>query len=241
MLLSDADGLASKYGLQQIRIHEEGDSNSQALVHISRRRLQIFRNSYSKFRSRIKDRQKDTSIITKTRWAITGADGFRMLLSDLDGFIEDLYKLVPITLAAQAEMIEEDEAAMPEDLDQVKLVEEAFVLDESNRLRLRSTQPNERRAIEMSRSANLQLASSTDTRQDAQLEDVASVGSGNTTWITALSNRASSIETRSLALRDGTRNSVVSSHAARSSLDSSNTTRHSVLLSTVESVPRLEF
>jgi len=128
MLLTDADGLQTKYGLKQVTIVGEESSNT-IMVSVSQQRLQTFKGSYGRFLSKIKDRQKQTPTTKKTQWAIYGGNDFRALLQDLDDMIEDLYKLIPITPAFQRLMIKEDVATLPEDLASLKLLEEACAAD----------------------------------------------------------------------------------------------------------------
>jgi hypothetical protein len=128
ILLTDADGLQAKYGLKQVTTVGEESSNT-IMVSVSQQRLQTFKGSYSRFVSKIKDRQKQTPTTKKTQWAIYGGNDFRALLQNLDDMIEDLYKLIPITPAFQRLMIKEDIATLPEDLASLKLLEEACAAD----------------------------------------------------------------------------------------------------------------
>ena len=130
MLLTDTEGFKSKYGLQETP--EEGiltqDTSTDALI--SGRRRDLFRVSYDKFQARIRKKQKGSSLIAKTQWAITGRNDFQNLVSDLDGMIEDLYKLVPVQPAFRRMMVHEDITTLPEDLATLKLVDEACAVED---------------------------------------------------------------------------------------------------------------
>lgn len=129
-MLGDADSLRSRYGLQELHF-ENGELLPMSQSNISEQRLQNFKSSYSRFMSKIKNRQKHTTLIKKAQWAIGGGDGFRTLLQDLDGMIEDLYRLVPINSAFQRLMIEKDISGLPDNLMALRLTEEACCADES--------------------------------------------------------------------------------------------------------------
>ena len=129
MLLTDTESFKYKYGLQEMMEHELHDWKPVAGVIVSGHRRNLFRNSYARFQGQMKKHQKEKSLITKTKWAIVGRNEFRSLISDLDGMIEDLYKLIPVQPAFRGLMVKEDIGTLPEDLAALKLVQEACAAD----------------------------------------------------------------------------------------------------------------
>ena len=131
MLLTDTENLRSKYGLEEVAAVEEPHTYTPAIAIVSCRRRDLFKASYSRFQARIRRQQKDSSLNIKTQWAIKGRKEFENLISDLEGLIEDLYKLVPVTPDFKRLMVKEDIGTLPEDLAALKLVQEACSIDAS--------------------------------------------------------------------------------------------------------------
>ena len=124
LLLNDGESLQSRYGMKRSeevkKVVTTGVANA-----VSNTRFRRFPNSYEHFLSRIQGRQRKVSFTLKVKWAICDQDKFRLLISDLDGLIEDLYRLVPVSTTFSRLMIKEDIEALPEQLAILKLVEEA--------------------------------------------------------------------------------------------------------------------
>lgn len=129
MLLTDTESFRSKYGLQEVPDDQAAGNvaNSDALI--SGRRRDLFKASYTKFLAQVQKEPKETSLVRKTQWAIVGRNEFYALVSDLDGMIEDLYKLIPVQSAFRRLMVKEDIDTLPEDLATLKLVQEACSAD----------------------------------------------------------------------------------------------------------------
>jgi hypothetical protein len=133
MLLTDTEDFKSKYGLQEIadeeRLKKGASTAATTGAVISGRRRDLFKASYARFQARIRKGQKETSLVRKTQWAIVGRDEFQSLVADLDGMIEDLYKLIPVQPAFRKLMVKEDIDTLPEDLATLNLVQEACAVD----------------------------------------------------------------------------------------------------------------
>lgn len=131
MLLIDADLLQDKYGLQKVKgassiendLHAETDASTMVLESsFGRAGLNTLKDFHARFRLNIKNRQRSTSFIRKTQSAIVDARDFRRLRQDLDDLIEDLYKLVSVTLEEQSELFKKDASASPEDFEHRELL-----------------------------------------------------------------------------------------------------------------------
>ena len=131
LLLTDTEKLRFKYGLDQNDGKAVGVKEGTSAVTVSQRRVSTFRTSYARFLRRIKEKQNATPLARKAQWAICGADEFRSLITDLDGLIEDLHKLVPVSRRFRSLMVKEDIEALPDDLTTLKLLEEACVIDQA--------------------------------------------------------------------------------------------------------------
>jgi hypothetical protein len=212
MLLNDADNLRSKYGLKQVpaEIEDEADSTMLFGTSFSHRRLQAFKGSYIRFQASIKARQNSTSLLRKTQWAISSRGDFRQLLQDLDDLIEDLYKLVPVSLAEQARLIEEDAATLPDDINHLRLVEEALneeevsqrVHDNLGRASLQqdSEVPSSLIRVQGQPSPASFLETAMSPAAIASSSAFASIASSTATWMTAVSHHASLLDAQSTAI-----------------------------------------
>ena len=136
----------------------------------------------------------------KTQWAIVGSSEFRMLLRDLDDLIEDLYKLVPVSLAEQMQLIQEDAAALPKDPEQLRLFQEALAENEesSDGSSLSDDPEPTTNTIGTAPPASSPLSNMKSFREPISAR-FASVASSKASWITALSYQASLIEETSRA------------------------------------------
>lgn len=146
----------------------------------------------------------------KTQWAISDRGEFRQLLQDLGVLIDDLYKLVPVSLVEQARLIEEDASTMPNDIEHLRLIEEARealaedqaaedledLFEVSNSIHV----PEEVHLTSFDAGTAPPSASFMDAALSrpavVQSPAFASVASSNASWATALSHRASMIEAR---------------------------------------------
>jgi hypothetical protein len=130
-LLTDADKLNEKYGLRPfVSEHElELAAVGEGAALLSRNRLKRFARAYERLRCLYGGGSRRPSVVVKAKWAVQGADRFRLLLSDLDRLIEDLYTLVPITPTFHRLMVKEDIDSLPEDMQALRLVEEACAGD----------------------------------------------------------------------------------------------------------------
>ena len=80
-------------------------------------------------KTRMRDRQKQSSFVKMSQRAISDSKDFRLLLQDPDDLIEDLYKIIPITPAFQRLMAEKDAVSLSEDLASPNMLEEACAAD----------------------------------------------------------------------------------------------------------------
>jgi hypothetical protein len=213
MILTDTEELQEKYGLRRVQAQVEDQYESFSLLgtSLSRQRLRDFKSSYNRFRTSIRDRQKNTSMMRKTQWAIFDRGEFRQLLQDLGVLIDDLYKLVPMSLIEQARLIEEDASTLPNDIEHIRLIEEARealaedqaaedpedLFEVSNSTHV----PEEAHLNPLEARTAPPSASFMDAARSrpavVQSPAFASVASSNASWATALSHRASMIEARS--------------------------------------------
>ena len=129
MLLTDTEKFQAKYWIQEDAHSGLLGDNTSFCATISRPRRDLFKASYDQFLARTLKIQRGTSLNRKTMWAIIGREDFERLISDLDGMIEDLYKLIPVQPAFRKLMVKEDIDNLPEDLTALRLVQEACAID----------------------------------------------------------------------------------------------------------------
>lgn len=125
LLLTDADKLRSKYGMETSEVSLSAPSGDMALASVSRYRLLDFTKKYADFRRRIALRQKRTSTSAKMTWAICDSSRFALLVNDLREYINGLYEIVQVPSQDQRNMVREDIGHLSADLGTLTLVEMA--------------------------------------------------------------------------------------------------------------------
>ena len=86
-ILQDSEALESRYGLEQAKTTEVHKPNSPTL---GKYQIAKFRVSYKQFRARVKGSHAQTSLLSKTRWAIHDRSKFGILIEDLKQLIDGL-------------------------------------------------------------------------------------------------------------------------------------------------------
>lgn len=122
MLLTDADDLRAKYGLEPAGTF---GGTAEGVAKVSASRMYSFADSYSRFLSRVGKKQKETALSSKTRWAIHDRKKFAALIEDLGQFVSRLDNLLPANGFLQQQLIKEDVEALGGDLSALQLVRDA--------------------------------------------------------------------------------------------------------------------
>ena len=125
LLLTDADKLRSKYGMETSEVSSSAPSGDMAVTSVSRSRLLDFTKKYADFRRHIALRQKRTSTSAKMAWAIRESSRFALLVNDLREYINGLYEIAQVPSRDQRNMVREDIGHLSADLGTLTLVEMA--------------------------------------------------------------------------------------------------------------------
>jgi hypothetical protein len=96
----------------------ERDMGQQDLVLYEEKDMEpVFQGLHNRFRSLARQRQKNTSLVKKTAWALYDGKSFEQMVDQITSFIDDLEKLFPAEVAcrrlAEIEIVEvEDEQSL---------------------------------------------------------------------------------------------------------------------------------
>ena len=121
-LLTDADDLQFKYGLQTATGPEARAEESRRLI--SSNGMSTFKASYNRFLARSNGLQGRPHILSRAKWAIRDKKKFDVLVCCLRDLINGLIEVFPVMAEAEDRLVKEDIASI-NDLRSLRLVERA--------------------------------------------------------------------------------------------------------------------
>ncbi len=119
-LLTDAQDLQTKYGGRPTAESE----NQRYLAIISVNAMNVFTTSKRRFFARAGAPSQKPTVMSRVKWAIRDAARFRILLVDLQSFVDNIIQLVQVEPEVINKVIEEDITSMV-NISNLRLTEEA--------------------------------------------------------------------------------------------------------------------
>lgn len=113
-LLKDTETLKSKYGL---RAYSSTDGSTP--------QSGISSNAIKRFRLRLGRQPQELSVLHRTKWAIHDGTRFQKLVEDIRDLIDGLTTKVPVSSELQEQKVQDDIAAMVDDIQSLQLFQEA--------------------------------------------------------------------------------------------------------------------
>ena len=113
-ILNDTETLKSKYGLRNYVTSDDATPPSG-----------ISSNALKRFRLRLGRQRHRPSVLQRTRWAIHDESKFQRLVEDIRDLINVLSETVPVSSESQEQRVEDDIASMVDDLQSLRLFQEA--------------------------------------------------------------------------------------------------------------------
>ncbi|KAK6530802.1 hypothetical protein TWF281_007639 [Arthrobotrys megalospora] len=145
-LLTDADSLRKKYGIEQLGsnadANNEGveDTESEADLPAKKKRRTVSAKNFKSdaiypsnsalkrikwWKTREQPTNPKLDLLRKSMWAINDRDKFERLVKDIHDLIESLYKILPVDEKERNALAAEDIKSLSGDLEGLKLFEEA--------------------------------------------------------------------------------------------------------------------
>jgi Prion-inhibition and propagation len=118
-LLSDADKLQGRYGLQKATGKQAKNSGL-----VSSNSMNVFKASYSRFWVRFAKDENKASVLSRTRWAIHDKTNFEGLINNLKDLIDGLNEVLPVQRESQDLLVRRDISSIL-DITTLRLIQSA--------------------------------------------------------------------------------------------------------------------